>query len=186
MTTSFCWDRRGRAREPRPAGWSRTAAWSSFRPATCCARPARPRAPRWASASPTVMARGDLVTDEIVIGLIAEQLDARRPAAASSSTASRARWPQADALERAAGGQGQDPRRGDRDAGRRRGARRPHHRALHLRQLRRGLPRHRPSPTASGRRLRQLRLDRTSSAAPMTTPTALRLRLMAYYRRPRR
>jgi hypothetical protein len=34
---------------------------------------------------------GDLVTDEIVIGLIREKLEAGRPAA-SSSTASRARW----------------------------------------------------------------------------------------------
>ena len=38
-----------------------------------------------------VMARGDLVTDEIVIGLIEEKLTARAQRAASSSTASRAR-----------------------------------------------------------------------------------------------
>jgi hypothetical protein len=38
-----------------------------------------------------VMARGDLVTDEIVIGLIREKLEGRR-AAASSSTVSRGRW----------------------------------------------------------------------------------------------
>jgi adenylate kinase len=39
-----------------------------------------------------VMDRGDLVTDEIVIGLIEEKLEATR-AAASSSTASPARCP---------------------------------------------------------------------------------------------
>jgi adenylate kinase len=38
-----------------------------------------------------VMARGELVTDEIVIGLIREKLEGDM-AAASSSTASRARW----------------------------------------------------------------------------------------------
>jgi hypothetical protein len=37
------------------------------------------------------MARGELVTDEIVIGLIREKLEGDT-AAASSSTASRGRW----------------------------------------------------------------------------------------------
>ena len=40
--TSSCWDPRGRARAPRRSGSRPSAAWSSCRPATCCAQ----RSPR--------------------------------------------------------------------------------------------------------------------------------------------
>ena len=38
-------------------------------------------------------------------------------------------------------------------------------------------------PDASGRYLRHLRLDRPAAAAPMTTRTSLRQRLMEYYKK---
>ena len=116
-----------------------------------------------------VMARGDLVTDDIVIGLIAEQLDGESGRHGLIFDGFPRTLAQADALEALMAAKGKFLDAVDRDAGRRRGADRPHLRPLHLRQLRRGLPRH-DQAHRQGRGLRQVRRRPSSSAAPTTTP----------------
>ena len=71
----------------------RAFARSSFPPATCCGRRSPP-VPSLAARPATSWSAAQLVPDDIVIGLIAERLDAgRRRARASSSTVSRAPSP---------------------------------------------------------------------------------------------
>ena len=85
----FAWPAGGGERDPGAHKLvDDSEAWCSFPPGTCCARPGH-RGPRWASRWPRSWTAGSLVTDEIVIGLIAEQAG-RRPSArrGSSLTAS--------------------------------------------------------------------------------------------------
>ena len=127
------------------------------------------------------MARGDLVTDDIVIGLIAEQLDGEAGRHGLIFDGFPRTLAQADALEALMAAKGKFLDAVDRDAGRRRGADRAHLRPLHLRQLRRGLPRRRRSR-------RRRRASATSAAATEfvrradDNADAVRVRLMAYYR----
>ena len=88
------------------------------------------------------MDRGDLVSDDIVVSIIAERLEqARRQARASSSTAFRATGPGGSARPDARRPRGSKLDARHRDEGRRRGAGRAHRRPLHLRQMRQGLSR---------------------------------------------
>ena len=128
-----------------------------------------------------VMARGDLVTDDIVIGLIAEQLDGEAGRHGLIFDGFPRTLAQADALEALMAEKGKVARRRGRDAGRRRGADRAHRRPLHLRQLRRGLPRREPS--------RRRRPGSATSAAATEfvrraddNEESVRVRLAAYYR----
>ena len=56
-------------------------------------REAKDSGPKWARWCADVMDRGDLVTDEIVIGLIREQAEQRAKLAGSSLTAFPGPWP---------------------------------------------------------------------------------------------
>ena len=89
--------------------------------------------------------------------------------------------PQAEALDRAAGEQGPEARRGDRAEGGRRGAGRAHLRPLHLRQVRRRLPRHVPAARGSTASATPAAAP-SSSAAPTTTRETVTARLDAYHR----
>ena len=117
-----------------------------------------------------VMARGDLVTDDIVIGLIAEQLDGEAGRHGLIFDGFPRTLAQADALEALMADKGKYLDARHRDAGRRRGAGRPHRRPLHLRATAarstttRPGPRQAPASATSAARP-------SSSAAPTTTPT---------------
>ena len=117
-----------------------------------------------------VMARGDLVTDDIVIGLIAEQLDGESGRHGLIFDGFPRTLAQADALEALMAAKGKFLDAVDRDARRRRGADRPHLRAVHLLELRRGLSRQRQADRR--RRASATSAARpSSSAGPTTTPT---------------
>jgi adenylate kinase len=73
------------------------------------------RAPRWAASVAEVMDRGELVTDEIVIGLIEEKIAGRGGGFIFDGFPRTLK--QADALGDAAGPHRADPGCGDRDAG---------------------------------------------------------------------
>ena len=128
-----------------------------------------------------VMARGDLVTDDIVIGLIAEQLDGEAGRHGLIFDGFPRTLAQADALEALMAAKGKfldaviemrvdDEALVERIAG-----------PLHLRHLRRGLPRH-------GQADRRRPGSATSAAATEfvrradDNAEAVRVRLMAYYR----
>ncbi len=49
-------------------------AFRSFQPATSCARPSPPRR-RWALTAKAIIDRGDLVSDDIVNGIVSERID---------------------------------------------------------------------------------------------------------------
>ena len=69
------WGHPAPARAPRRRGCRRTAAWSSCRPATCCAKRS-PRGTPVGLKAKAVMDAGELVSDAIVSALIGERLDA--------------------------------------------------------------------------------------------------------------
>jgi hypothetical protein len=114
------------------------AAWCSCRPATCCARPSTSGTEMGRKVA-EIMDKGQLVTDEIVIGLIEEKLEG----GAGSRRLHLRRLPAHAEAGRcpggAAGPQGPGAACGDRDAGGRRGSGRADHRFT-CGKLRRGLP----------------------------------------------
>jgi len=104
-----------------------------------------------------VMEAGELVSDEIVSGIIGEKLDDLGDKGAIFDG-----YPPGRIARRAAGGARAQARPCHRARGRRGRAGRAHHRPLHLRQLRRGLSRHVQAPEGR-RRLRRLRPPRVQA-----------------------
>ena len=149
---------------PGQRGCRRSAAWSSCRPATCCAQRVAAGTPIGLKAK-AVMDAGELVTDAIVTALIGERLDSSAPTAARSSTAIPRTAAPGRGARSAARRARPHARSCDRARGRRGRAGRAHHRPLHLRQVRRAA-----ITTASSRpkvdgHLRRLRLDRVQAPA---------------------
>ena len=128
-----------------------------------------------------IMARGELVTDEIVIGLIEDKMKGARGAGFIFDGFPRT-LAQADALGAMLKRSGAGPGCRDRDAGRRRGAGAPHLGPLHLRQhaarsitTRRGLPKASGTCDACGSTDCKRRADDNAES--------LKTRLMEYYKK---
>ena len=132
-----------------------------------------------------VMESGQLVSDDILIRML------RRPG--RSARCGEGLHPGRLPAHRAAGaGAGSDAGReaheagrGDRAAGGRRRPGGPHRRALHLREMRRRLPRHVQAAAAAGH-VRRLRQRPSSSAGPTTTARRWRRGWRPITARPRR
>ena len=134
-----------------------------------------------ATASPTVMARGDLVTDDIVIGLIARAARRRRRHARPDLRRLPAHAGPGRRARGAAGREGQVARRGRSRCGSTTRRWSPHRRPLHLRATAARSITTRPSRPPADGVCDKCGGDRRSSAAPTTTRSAVRVRLMAYY-----
>ncbi len=114
-----------------------------------------------------VMEAGQLVPDEIVIGMIAKRIDAPDCKSGFVLDGFPRTEPQASALDEMLAEQGQEDRRRDRVGGGRGRAGRAHLRPLHLRQVRRRLSRQVPAAQEGGR-VRRVR-RRPSSPGARTT-----------------
>ena len=155
-STSSCSVRPAPVRGPRASGCRRTSTCRTTPPATSSA-PRSARAPTSGSEAKDYMDRGDLVPDDVIVGVIAERIARAR---------GRGRLhPRRLPAHRAAGrGAGREagrarPRRvgGDPDRGRRGGGRAPARRAPHL-------PQRATSSTSTSTRPRR-RASATSAAA---------------------
>ena len=108
------------------------------------------------------MDRGDLVPDDVIVGVIAERIDQQEAEDGFILDGFPRTEPQAEALDAKLGELGRRALGGGPDRGRRRGGRAPARRAPHLPQ-RPHLPR-RVRPAGEGGRLRRLRRAAAESA----------------------
>ena len=106
-----------------------------------------------------VMDRGELVSDDVVVGIIAQRLDQPDVARGFILDGFPRNTVQAEALDKMLMKKDSEARQGDRDKGRRRSTDRTNSGAIQLREVRGGLSRS-VCTAAEARNLRQLRLDR--------------------------